>query len=52
MSAPDLLWLSLGSVVGSFGAYGVAYGVHAIENLARRRRLLLRARPRQSDPQG
>jgi hypothetical protein len=38
MSAPDLLWLSLGSVVGSFGAYGVAYGVSALERLARRRR--------------
>jgi hypothetical protein len=51
MSAPDLLWLSLGSVVGSFGAYGVAYGVHAIENLARRRRLLVRSQHRQNDPE-
>jgi hypothetical protein len=37
MNTPDLLWLSFGSVIGSFGAYGVAYGVNAIERLARRR---------------
>jgi hypothetical protein len=48
MNAPDLLWLSLGSVVGSIGAYGVAYGVHAIERLARRRRIQVRSQPQQS----
>ena len=36
MNGPDFLWLSLGGVAGSFGAYGVAYGAQVLERLVRR----------------